>query len=121
MNKDEAVRVAYTIAANVIAPDHIEAIINEHKHLLSGSEQDKQLVAEALRDVQLELLEKAEDADDEEIALASIKDYLDENGRIDFDRMRAEAVTLMAEDYPELAAAFPEMFPQEADNGENLP
>ena len=52
-----------------------------------------------------------EELSDEEIALDSIKDYLGENSKIDFDKMRAEAVTLKAEDYPELAAAFPEMFP----------
>ena len=63
MNKDEAVKVAYTIAASVIAPDHIADIINNYKHLLPDSEQDQQLVAEALRDVQIELLEKAEDGD----------------------------------------------------------
>jgi hypothetical protein len=124
VNRDEAVKVAYTIAASVISPDHIADIINEYKHLLPDSEQDQRLVAEALRDVQLELMEKADDGDDEElsdeeIALASIEDYLDENGKIDFNKMRAEAVTLKAEDYPELAAAFPEMFPHETDNGEN--
>ena len=126
MNKDEAVKVAYTIAANVISPEHIEDIINAYRHLLPDSEEDKQLVAQALRDVQLELQEKAEALDDEmlsdeEIALASIQDYLDENGKLDFDKMRAEAITLKAKDYPELATAFPEMFPREDENGENLP
>ncbi len=109
MNKDEAVKIAYTIAADVISPDRIEAIINEHQHLLPGSEQDKQLVAAALRVVQIELLEKAEAVDDEElsdeeIALASIKDYLDENGKIDFDKMRAEAVIVKAQEVDVMTA-----------------
>jgi hypothetical protein len=122
MNKDEAVKIAYTIAADVISPDHIEAIINEHQHLLSGSEHEKQLVAEALRDVQLELQEKAEEIDvmtpEEEAEIDAVLDkYRRADGKLDFDKLRAEAVTLKAEDYPELAAVFPEMFPQEVDDG----
>jgi hypothetical protein len=90
MNKDEAVKMAYTIAANVIAPDHIEAIINEHKHLLPDSEQDKQLVAEALRDVQLELQEKAEEVDvmtaEEEAEIdATLDQYRGADGKLDYD------------------------------------
>lgn len=93
MNKDEAVKIAYTIAADVISPDRIEAIINEHQHLLPGSEQDKQLVAAALRVVQLELREKAEEVDvmtaEEEAEIDAVLDkYRGADSKLDYDLLR---------------------------------
>ncbi len=120
---DEAKRIAHQIAADLLDPDDLADIIGDYEAV---TEELFPAVRAALLELRQELLEDVDEDDDEhlsdeEIALASIRDYLDENGQIDFARLRAEAVTLKAEDYPELAATFPEMFPQEAENGENLP
>jgi hypothetical protein len=93
VNKDEAVKVAYTIAASVISPDHIDDLINDYKHLLPDSEQDQQLVAEALRDVQIELLEKAEDGDvmtpEEEAEIDAILDkYRGADGKVSLELVK---------------------------------
>jgi len=99
MNKDEAVKMAYTIAANVISPEHIADIINDHKQLLPDSEQDKQLVAEALRNVQLELQEKAEEVDvmtaEEEADIdAILEKYRGADGKLDMARVHADSSPL---------------------------
>jgi hypothetical protein len=109
--------LALTIAAGLIDPDHLDDIIHESGIVPPEREQE---VSAALLELRQELLEGVADyEDDEQVALASIEPYLNENGQIDFARMKADSSPLKAVDYPELAAEFPEMFTREADSGED--
>ena len=111
--------LALRIAADLIDPNHLDDIIHEAGIVPPKWEQE---VSAALLNLRQELLDSvAEYEDDEEIALASIEPYLDENGQIDFASLKAASSPLKAEDYPELAAKFPEMFPQEGSDGEDHP
>lgn len=113
----EPKELALTIAARLIDPDHLGDII--HESGIVPPEQEHEVSA-ALLELRQELLDGVADyEDDEQLALASIEPYLDENGQIDFARLKADSSPLKAVDYPELAAEYPEMFPREADGGED--
>jgi hypothetical protein len=79
--------LALTIAAGLIDPDHLDDIIHESGIVPPEREHE---VSAALLELRQELLE-GDYEDDEQVALASIEPYLDENGQIDFARMKADS------------------------------